>query len=376
MDAAGDGYGLWHLIGCKQLCWYGCGGSEHRRNDSTIHRAAGLDLEVEPFQHDDQRGANFDDRQWCTDTHSGTGTEGQVCVGRGRDAFPAFGQESIGLFVQISSVMSDELTEDDGCTGSQLQWSQRDSGGSDSLGVGRGGQDAHAFANDGIEVFELFEFFECGNISGDLSLQFVGESGQHIGVLSEQKQGPAERVGGGEVSGCEEQCGVSGELIVGHAATGFGGLHQQVQDIETIGAAVAVPCEHIADGGFEFFGLLKEQFVAAGKLRGRHEGSHPDFVIAVRPAIDEESESFGEGGVIESKQEGAGHAEHELDHFAVEVNLRFTAPAAGEFVGESADDAVVAGECFFGEDILEESAGIAVLCSILAEQSRGDSPLR
>ncbi|GDX90832.1 hypothetical protein LBMAG46_08370 [Planctomycetia bacterium] len=37
---------------------------------------------------------------------------------------------------------------------------------------------------------------------------------------------------------------------------------------------------------------------------------------------------------------------------------------------------MVAGECFFGEDILEESAGIAVFCAILAEQSRSDSPLR
>lgn len=133
--------------------------------------------------------------------------------------------------------------------------------------------------------------------------------------------------------------------------------------------------EHFADGVFKFFGLLQQQFVAAGELGCGHECSHTDFVIAVCPAIDEESESFGEFRIIEPEQQCTGHAEHELHHFAVEVDVRQGVPAVCEFVGESADDAVVAGECFFGEDIFEESAGIPVFSSILAEQSRGDSPL-
>lgn len=62
----------------------------------------------------------------------------------------------------------------------------------------------------------------------------MSESGEHIGVLCEEEQCPAECMCGGQVGGCEQECGVSGQLIIGHVATGFGSLHQEVQDIETI----------------------------------------------------------------------------------------------------------------------------------------------
>src|SRR5207302_949188 len=80
------------------------------------------------------------------------------------------------------------------------------------------GQNAHAFLNDAVEKEKLRHLIARGRITAENVIKFIHQFAHDRGVLCEKKYRPRQGTGSRFETGSEQNCRLTDQLGVGHAA--------------------------------------------------------------------------------------------------------------------------------------------------------------
>ena len=149
------------------------------------------------------------------------------------------------------------------------------------------GQNAHAFLDDAVEKGKLRHLITRGRITAEDAIKFIHQFAHDRGVLCEKKHRPRQGAGSSFEAGSEQNCRLTDQLGVGHAAvfiiTRLNQERKHIGAISRIAPAFLHQCKNLA---FHAFGMFEQPMIwRAGNI----DRKEPDWSgeIATRPNIQQ-----------------------------------------------------------------------------------------